>query len=126
MNFDEHKPIYLQISDTICEKILNDEYAAEQRIPSIREMGIQLGVNPNTVMRSYEHLKSLEIIYDKRGVGFFTSPNAKESVKRIYKKEFIETELPALIKKMKLLEIELSELISRIRDRWAEEIQPIG
>jgi len=48
MNFDEHKPIYLQISDSICEKILNDEYAEDERIPSIREMGAQLGVNPNT------------------------------------------------------------------------------
>lgn len=114
MNFDEHKPIYLQISDTICEKILNEEYPEEERIPSIREMGTQLGVNPNTVMRSYEYLKSIDIIYDKRGVGFFTSTNAKKAVKAMYKKDFLETELPAIIKKIKLLDIEMNDLISKI------------
>lgn len=116
MNFDEHKPIYLQISDTICEKILNDEYAEDERIPSIREMGTLLGVNPNTVMRSYEYLKSIDIIYDKRGVGFFTSPDAKKAVKDIYKKEFFETELPAIIKKIKLLDIDTTDLISKIQE----------
>lgn len=119
MNFDEHKPIYLQISDSICEKILNDEYAEDERIPSIREMGAQLGVNPNTVMRSYDHLKSLEIIYDKRGVGFFASPDAKKSVKKMYKKEFIETELPTIIKKIKMLEIDIDELMETISKELA-------
>lgn len=115
MNFDEHKPIYLQISDSICEKILNDEYAEDERIPSIREMGAQLGVNPNTVMRSYDYLKSLDIIYDKRGVGFFASPNAKEKVKGMYKKEFMETELLAIAKKINLLEISVDDFIEKLK-----------
>ncbi len=115
MKFDEHKPIYLQISDNICEKILNDEYTEDERIPSIRELGGVLGVNPNTVMRSYEHLKSLEIIYDKRGVGFFTAQNAKKEVKKMYKKEFLNNELPEIAKKMRLLEIELDEVVEIIK-----------
>lgn len=121
MNFDEHKPIYLQISDSICEKILNDEYAEDERIPSIREMGAQLGVNPNTVMRSYDHLKSLEIIYDKRGVGFFASPDAKKSVKKMYKKEFIETELLAIAKKINLLEISLDDFVENLKSVLEEQ-----
>ncbi|MDO5664053.1 MAG: GntR family transcriptional regulator [Bacteroidia bacterium] len=114
MNFNEHKPIYLQISDTICEKILNDEYAEDERIPSIRELGGLLGVNPNTVMRSYEYLKSIDIIYDKRGVGFFTMPSAKKAVKKMYKNEFMESELPSIIKKIKLLDIDINDLVSKI------------
>ncbi len=121
MNFDEHKPIYLQISDSICEKILNDEYAEDERIPSIREMGAQLGVNPNTVMRSYDHLKSLEIIYDKRGVGFFASPDAKKSVKKMYKNEFIETELHAIAKKITLLEISLDDFVENLKSVLEEQ-----
>ncbi|HAC72748.1 MAG TPA: GntR family transcriptional regulator [Clostridiales bacterium] len=114
MNFNEHKPIYLQISDSICEKILNDEYREDERIPSIRELGAMLGVNPNTVMRSFEHLKSIDIIYDKRGVGFFISPNAKCAVKKIYKEEFMNTELPAIIKKIELLDININDLTEKI------------
>jgi DNA-binding transcriptional regulator YhcF (GntR family) len=121
INFDEHKPIYLQISDSICEKILNDEYAEDERIPSIREMGAQLGVNPNTVMRSYDHLKSLDIIYDKRGMGFFASLNARKSVKKMYKKEFIETELKAIAKKITLLDISVEDFIESLKAAIEEQ-----
>lgn len=118
MNFEDHKPIYLQIADTICEKILNNEYGVNDRIPSIREMGALLGVNPNTVMRSFEHLKLIEVIYDKRGVGFFIDPNAKKIVKQMYKDEFVEKEIPTLIRKMKLLDIEIDNLKTRLEKIW--------
>ncbi len=121
INFDEHKPIYLQISDSICEKILNDEYAEDERIPSIREMGAQLGVNPNTVMRSYDHLKSLDIIYDKRGMGFFASPNARKSVKKMYKKEFMGLEMLSIAKKINLLEISLDDFVESLKDVLEEQ-----
>lgn len=121
INFDEHKPIYLQISDSICEKILNDEYAEDERIPSIREMGAQLGVNPNTVMRSYDHLKSLDIIYDKRGMGFFASPDAKKSVKKMYKKEFMGLEMLSIAKKINLLEISLDDFVESLKDVLEEQ-----
>ena len=121
MKFEDHKPIYLQISDTICEKIINNEYAEDARIPSVREMGALLGVNPNTIMRSYEYLKSIEVIYDKRGVGFFIAPKAKRIVKKIYKEDFIEKEVPTLIKKMKLLDIEIDDLKRRLEDSWGKE-----
>ena len=121
INFDEHKPIYLQISDSICEKILNDEYAEDGRIPSIREMGAKLGVNPNTVMRSYDHLKSLNIIYDKRGMGFFASPDAKKSVKKMYKKEFMGLEMLSIAKKINLLEISLDDFVESLKEVLEEQ-----
>ncbi len=115
VHFDEHKPIYLQISDSICEKILNGEYEEEERIPSIREMGVKLGVNPNTVMRSYDHLKSLDIIYDKRGMGFYASSDARKSVKKMYKKEFMESEMHSIAKKIVLLEISLDDFVENLK-----------
>ena len=121
INFDEHKPIYLQISDSICEKILNDEYTEDGRIPSIREMGAKLGVNPNTVMRSYDHLKSLDIIYDKRGMGFFASPDAKKSVKKMYKKEFMGLEMLSIAKKINLLEISLDDFVESLKEVLEEQ-----
>lgn len=121
INFDEHKPIYLQISDSICEKILIDDYAEDERIPSIREMGAQLGVNPNTVMRSYDHLKSLDIIYDKRGMGFFASPDAKKSVKKMYKREFMGSEMLSIAKKINLLEISLDDFVESLKEVLEEQ-----
>lgn len=94
MEFDSNKSIYLQICDTICENILSAELAPDSRIPSVREYGADIGVNPNTVMRSYEKLTSEGIIYNKRGIGYFISPDAKEIVLQSQRNEFLSQELP--------------------------------
>lgn len=62
MNFHSNKAIYIQIADLICEKILSNTFKEEERIPSVRELAVDLEVNPNTVMRTYEYLQDLEII----------------------------------------------------------------
>ena len=76
MQFRESQAIYLQIADFVCEKILLKEWKAEERIPAVRELAIQLEVNPNTVMRTYEFLQQQEIIYNQRGIGYFVAQGA--------------------------------------------------
>lgn len=110
MEFNNNRPIYLQICDAICEQILSGELRPDERIPSVREYGADIGVNPNTVMRSYEKLTGEGIIYNKRGIGYFISKNAKKIVLEAQRKDFIENELPAILKRMELLGIDPSVL----------------
>ena len=112
MEFNAHKPIYLQICSQIYEKILGGDLKADDRLLSVRELGIELGVNPNTIMRSYEVMQNAGIIYNKRGIGYFISNEAKELVLKQMKEEFINEELPQVIKKMRLLGISNDEFIS--------------
>lgn len=113
MEFNPHKPIYLQIADSLCEKVLNGEWQPEDRVPSVRELGVSLGVNPNTVVRVFEYMQNLNIIYNKRGIGYFVSENAKKEILKIQREQFMNEELPAMIKKMKLLDI-LPEEIEKV------------
>ena len=110
MDFNQNKLIYLQIADSICEKILQGEYLPDSRILSVRELGVNLGVNPNTIARVYDHLQGMEIIYNKRGIGYFVSPDAPQKIIQLQREEFIKNELPAIVKKMKLLGIPLEVL----------------
>lgn len=110
MEFNGNKSIYLQICDEICERILTGELEPDMRIPSVREYGAEIGVNPNTVMRSYEKLTSDNIIYNRRGIGYFISQDAKQIVLQTMKKDFLENEMPQIIKKMHLLGISIEEL----------------
>lgn len=112
MEFSENKPIYLQISDAICERILSGEFKPDERIPSVREYGASIGVNPNTVMRTYEKLTDDGIIFNKRGIGYFVSPDAMKVVLANERKAFLENELPSILKRMKLLGIDPSVLSS--------------
>lgn len=111
MEFNANKSIYLQICDVIYEQILRGELKADERIASVREYGAEIGVNPNTVMRSYEKLTNEGIIYNRRGIGYFICPDAKEIVQKGQQKEFIEKELPEFIKRAELLGLDLKSLI---------------
>ena len=110
MEYSEHKPIYLQNVDLMQEKILQGDWREEERIPSVREYGAEIGVNPNTIMRSYEKLTADGIIYNRRGIGYFISENALETVLEAQRKEFMEEELPQILRRMKLLGIDPSVL----------------
>jgi DNA-binding transcriptional regulator YhcF (GntR family) len=111
MEYSEHKPIYLQNVDLMQEKILRGEWREEERIPSVREMGVMVGVNPNTIVRSYQLLESQEIIYNKRGLGYFVKDGAVARIKDNVKNEFIANELPQFKAKAQMLGITKEELV---------------
>ena len=110
MDFKDNKPIYLQLTDNFCEKILLKEFGENDRIPSVRDFAVTYEVNPNTVMRTYSYLQEKEIIYNKRGIGYFISENAFARVLKIKKEEFLIKELPNLFKTMHLLSIDINEI----------------
>ena len=111
MEFDNNKPIYIQIADNISDRILSGELKQGSRIPSVREWGAGIGVNPNTVARSYELLSNRGVIYNQRGIGFFVADDALETIKSAERKKFIEEEFPAFRTRAELLGVNLKELI---------------
>ena len=88
MNFKESKAIYLQIADRICDEILLGQFAEEERIPSVREYATVVEVNANTVMRSFDYLQSQNIIYNKRGIGYFVATGARELIHSLFAEEY--------------------------------------
>lgn len=113
MDFKSNKPIYLQIVDFCFQKILMGEWPEEERIPSVRELGATLQVNPNTVMRAFEYMQSEDVIYSKRGMGYFVSENARKVISGLQKKDFFEDVLPETFKIMELLGITIEEVVDR-------------
>lgn len=113
MQFKDSQSIYLQIADHICEKILLKEWKPEERIPSVRELAVQLEVNPNTVMRTFEFLQQQEIIYNQRGIGYFVSATAYKNAVEYRKGEFLQKDLPSVFRNMYLLGMDTEELKPR-------------
>lgn len=113
MQFRESRAIYLQIADYICERILLLQWKAGERIPAVRELAVQLEVNPNTVMRTYEFLQGQNIIYNQRGIGYFVSPEAVANATQYRKTEFTEKELPNIFRNLFLLGMDVDELKPR-------------
>ncbi len=112
MDFNNTKAIYLQIVDWMFERILTGDLKPGDKVKSVREMAVAFEVNPNTVMRSYEFLQNNEIIVNKRGIGSFVSEDAVVKIKKLRQREFMEEEIPAFIKQIKLLDIDVNEIIN--------------
>ncbi len=120
MEFRDNKAIYLQIAEFICERILLREWAVGDKIPSVRELAVQLEVNPNTVMRTMEFLQQKDIIFTKRGMGYFVADEAEIKVKTFKKEDFLQNDLPPFFRNIQLLEIDFEEL----KDRFNNYLTP--
>ena len=114
MKFQESQPIFMQIVDWMCDKVLRHELEPNQQIPSVREIAVALEVNPNTVMRSIERLLQSEIIYSQRGKGNFLAENAFEKIQQMRSERLMQETLPQLAAELKLLGISHDELLTRL------------
>ncbi len=123
MDFRDNEAIYLQIAAYVSEHITLDKWAAEQKIPSVRDLAVELQVNPNTVARTYDFLQNREVIFNKRGIGYFVSADAKSKVKRYRKERFLQQELPEFFKNIFLLEISLDEIEKRYQEFRTQNYQ---
>lgn len=116
MDFTDKQPIYKQISDYFCKQILEKKWIADDRVPSVREIAVQMEVNPNTAMRAFQILQEQDILVNKRGIGHFIAKEAYRKTLELQRNEFIENDLPDFFKKMKLLGFSCNELEQLYRE----------
>lgn len=106
MNFEESsKAIYLQIADRISDEILTGKYQVDSRLPSVREFAADIQVNANTVMRSYDRLQQQGVIYNRRGIGFFVSPGAREKILAEKTAHLMDSKIISFFEELRLLGI---------------------
>jgi DNA-binding transcriptional regulator YhcF (GntR family) len=110
MEFDQPKGIYQQIADQIRERILDGEWSSGERIPSIRDFAVSVGVNPNTVTKSYQSLLDREIIENQRGLGYFVAADARQKILDEIRTAFVDEELPRVFRTMRMLGMRLEDL----------------
>ncbi|MES2731307.1 MAG: GntR family transcriptional regulator [Bacteroidota bacterium] len=113
MEFKDKQSIYLQIADYICEQLLLGKWPPSERIPSVRDLAVALEVNPNTVMRTYDFLQQKNIIFNKRGVGYFAAEDVTSQIVEYRKERFLESDLPEFFRTLYLLNISMEELQQR-------------
>ena len=122
MNFKDNKAIYLQIADRIGDQILSGALTPEGKVPSVRELAAEIEVNANTVARTYDHLQQNGIIYTKRGLGYFVSPEAKDKIVASRREVLMQGEMDYFLGQLKAVGItpaELQELYSDFLEKGA-------
>jgi len=114
MTFRAGTPIFQQIVDHVEERILSGELAPESRVPAVRDTALSLEVNPNTVVRSFLELEQAGVIFKKRGLGSFVSPDARALILARRRAIFLETEMPRFVRSMALLGIDLESVATAL------------
>ena len=120
MEFKENPAIYIQIAEYVCEQILLKKWKLGDKLISIRDLAIEMEVNPNTVQRAYDFLQQRDIITNKRGVGYFIEEDATDRILTFRREQFIENELPVFMRNIFLLKIDFKD-IKALFDQFVKE-----
>ena len=112
---DKDRPICPQLCEYICVSIASQKILAEEKLPSVRELAIEIGVNPNTVQRSYEILEQQGIIYTERNLGRFVGKDTSIAKKRV--EELANSKTQEYLQGMELLGFKF-EAIKKYIEEW--------
>ncbi|WP_250278629.1 GntR family transcriptional regulator [[Clostridium] colinum] len=95
IDFRNPKPIYEQLTESIEKLAIKGVLKPDEQLPSVRQLAMELSINPNTIQRAYSLLESKGITYSIKGRGSFISPNCIDCIKN--KLEFIRDDIKRLI-----------------------------
>jgi len=112
---EEGKSIYLQISQSIEDDILNGIIAEEESVPSTNQLAKHYSINPATAAKGVSLLAEEGVIYKKRGIGMYVKTGAREIILNKRRQEFYESFIASLAKASGL-GIAKSELIKIIKE----------
>ena len=117
LDYQDRRPLYEQIVEKFRHLILNGALKPGEKMPSVRQLAMDLSINPNTVQRAYMQLEQEGLIYPVKGKGNFIadSQEVRKASVNAYKRE-----LKSLIQKGKVMGMEEEELIYIIRECYKE------
>ena len=111
MEFSDTKPIFRQIIEYCYLRILSGEREVGGRIPSTKELAVTLAVNNRTVLKAYDEMHDLGVIYQKRGLGYFISAEAHSLILTGRRREFMDVTLPEFIAQMRVLGLTSADIL---------------
>lgn len=115
INSNSIKPIYLQISGWLENQILNGNVAADEKMYSQYQLAEMYNINPATAAKGLTVLLNENILYKKRGLGMFVSPQAKELIFQKRKSKTLKKLAEELITEARRLNVSEAELIELIK-----------
>lgn len=117
----DDKPIYRQLTEYFEQQILDRKLQSDEALPSVRNLAMDLKVNPQTILKSFQDLLQRNIIYKKRGLGMFVSANARELLVSEHRERYLKEELVQCIHRGLAMDIPKEHLLQKIQDILEKE-----
>ena len=118
IEFNNKEPIFWQLADAIKQSILAVDLIEGDTIPSVRKMAADYGINPQTILKATQTLMNEGILEKRRGRGMFVKNGALDILMRREFECFTKQEIPNLIKRAKMLDLDKNELFDIIEKEF--------
>ena len=118
LDYADRRPIYEQVIDKMKDLVLLGVLTTDEQLPSVRELAMDLSINPNTVQRAYAELERQGVIYCVKGRGNFVAGNSSLKDKQ---KEELKLQLSDLVKKAQKADMTEEEFIELVKGFYSEQ-----
>ena len=119
MQFDNGLPIYLQIVKEMTLRALSGAMEPGEKIPPVRELAAEFGVNPNTMQKALSELERSGLVYSQRTSGRFITED--ETMLKQLKSQLAEEHIRDFFEKMRQLGFQTEETLALIQETVKEE-----
>jgi GntR family transcriptional regulator len=122
IDYKDRRSLYRQIVEKVEELIAQGILESDQQLPSVRQLAVDLSINPNTIQKAYSELESRGVIYSVKGIGNFISSDLDGVLNN--RKNALMTKLDELVREAVLLRLEKKELVEKCTEfyaKWREE-----
>lgn len=113
-DFTSSQPIYLQLVERLCKQIVRGDLSPGERLPSLRDMAIQVGVNPNTVQRVYTELERISVAETRRGQGTFVTSDESRLLR--LREELMVNYVTAFLNDMREMGFTLQDVLRTLKE----------
>lgn len=122
--FDSRQPIYVQIADRIRNEILSGALKEDEQVMSTTQYATTYRINPATAAKAFAQLVDEGVLYKRRGIGMFVSPDARTALGDQRRQRFLADVVDPMIAQARMLGIPLAEVVARIEAQQHDD-EPI-
>jgi GntR family transcriptional regulator len=108
--WNDAQPIYRQLKEKLLEMILDGQVAEGEAMPSVRQISVEMKINPITVIKAVQELEEQGAVEKRRGLGMFVREGAREELRAQAREDFLTREWPGIFARLSRLQIQLSDL----------------
>ncbi|NDL56564.1 GntR family transcriptional regulator [Phytoactinopolyspora mesophila] len=113
--FDDRSPIYHQIADAIKNDILSGALGADEQVMSTNQYAAFYRINPATAAKGFAQLVDEGVLYKRRGIGMFVSPDARQRLLTERRERFFAEVVDPMVDEARVIGIPLDEIVDRIQ-----------
>jgi GntR family transcriptional regulator len=117
LEWKEDQPIYRQLRDKVAAQIIKGSIKEGEPLPSVRNVAVDLQINPLTASKAYQELVDEDLVEKKRGLGMYVLKGARNKLLTLEKKKFLEEEWPEIQVRIHSLGLDVKDLIKNLKKK---------